>query len=217
MKLMRMVFVVFIIAFIIITYGISSSSEKIIKPISILGPSTIKFPATERRPGFTLEISEDCCYKGSWPEDHFLLQIKEPEDSNTLAETRFISSYGDFDLQLVDVTGDGIEEFILVWGKGRGTSARQEHLSVLMQSGKIFKPILEILVSDYFGSGLAWWYDREFKIIDNKGPIALRLDLKNSPFKGCDLCSPSLIPKEKTKEFVFDTEKKVMVPRTIVK
>jgi len=42
----------------------------------------------------------------------------------------FVSTYDRYRVDVIDLTGDGIEEIVLVSGFGRGTSVRKEYLEV---------------------------------------------------------------------------------------
>ena len=130
--------------------------------------------------------------------------------NKTIAETRFSSTYGKFELSVIDITGDGNEEFILIQGNGRGTNARQENVIVLKRSGQSLTQILNEPRSDYFGSGKLWWYQHRF--ISKASDTVLQLVLENDPIdENCILCDPSLLPQEKIKSFVFDKDKGLMV------
>lgn len=180
------------------------SAEKIVNPISFIGCTKVQFPETDKRPSFIMEVSNDKKVEDPWPEDHFILRISDPLNNKTITETQFTSSYGKFNLQVLDITGDGIEEFILIQGNGRGTSARNENILVFQHSGQTLKKILDEPISDYFGPAHQWRYELKILTIDSD-KVVLRLILDSLPIdKECDLCSPSLIPEEKIKEFVFD-------------
>lgn len=194
-----------------ISPSVGSSTEKIINPISFTGCSKVQYPETAMRPSFILEISNDKKIEDAWPEDHFILRISDPLNNKTITETHFISSYGYFNLQVLDITGDGVEEFILIQGNGRGTSARSETILVFQHSGQTLKKILTEPISDYFGPAHQWRYKLKIVTIDSDN-IVLRLMLDSLPVdKECALCEPSLIPEEKIKEFVFDKDTRTMV------
>jgi hypothetical protein len=114
----------------------------------------------------------------------------------------------------LDITGDGIGEFILIQGNGRGTSARNENILVFQHSGQTLKKILDEPISDYFGSGHQWRYELKILTIDSD-KVFLRLILDSLPVdKEGDLCEPSLIPEEKIREFVFDKNSGTMARYT---
>ena len=190
--------------------AVGYSIEKTITPISVIGCSKIQFPDSDKRPSFILDISNDQKIEDAWPEDYFILRIYDPLNNETLAETHFHSSYGYFNLEVFDITGDGIEEFILIQGDGRGTSARQENIIVLQRSGHNLNQILKEPISNYYGTEYKWWYEHKLLLMDSN-KTALRLILKsNTVDKDCSLCSPSLIPGAKIKEFIYDKNKGVM-------
>jgi hypothetical protein len=190
------------------------SSEKIVNPISFTGCTKVQFPETDKRPSFILEVYNDRKIEDAWPEDHFILRLSDPLNNKTITETHFSSSYGYFNLKIFDITGEGIEDFILIQGNGRGTSARSESILVFQHSGQTLKKILDEPISDYYGLGYQWKYKLKILTIDSD-KVVLRLILDSIPVdKECDLCEPSLIPEEKIREFVFDKNTETMVRYT---
>jgi hypothetical protein len=78
MKLFVLTLMAFVISITAIPYAFAP--EKLNLPFSIVGPSRVQFTSSGKRPAFVLEISEDCKYNGDWREDHFLLEIIDPEN-----------------------------------------------------------------------------------------------------------------------------------------
>lgn len=122
-----------------------------------------------------------------------------------IARKDFRSSYGHFDLRVVDVTGDGIEEMVLITGRGRGTQARIETLEVWQRSADSFTTILAVTVSDYWGVGRSWWYEPQFVDRDGDGIIDLELVLRMDPVPapGDDA---SELPRAGFLHYVFDRQ-----------
>src|SRR3990172_5111907 len=52
--------------------------------------------------------------------DHYLAEFEFPE-SKTVVRYPFESSYGEYRLDVIDLTGDLAEEVVLITGHGRGT------------------------------------------------------------------------------------------------
>jgi hypothetical protein len=118
-------------------------------------------------------------------------------------EREFRSSYGYFDLRIVDLTGDGIEEFVLITGEGHGAQAREETLEVWRRSEKSLASILSVPVSGYWGVGRTWWYAPQFVDRNRDGIIDLELVLGIDPTSapGEDV---SGIPEEAFPLYVYD-------------
>ena len=184
--------------------------DKGLRPISIVGPSRISYPATAARRGFIIDISEDSCEEGYFCEDNLILDIFATESSpDPLSELRFSSSYGYFDLSLVDLTGDNIEEFVLVAGEGRGTNARSQTLTVWQRRRKKFSSLLSVPVSGPCGVSCDWEYERQFTDVNGDGIIDLRLVRKITGTVAKQ--DHQLIPREAEKDFVFDARVGKMV------
>ena len=197
-----------------VCYGQAKNSPagRTVYPVSILWPSRVAFPTAPLRKGFTVDVARDPQYcKSDFPEDHLLLTVyADKTGSHPLAEMKFTSSYGFFDLSLVDIVGDGQEEYFLVTGEGHGTDVRMETLSVYRRVGSSFKIILRTPISSYFGVD-RWWYQPTFTDVNGDGVIDLQLTLHHDPYQGHSSDVPSLIPKIKVKEFVYDKTKGRMV------
>lgn len=171
-------------------------------PVSILWRSRVLYPETPHRKGFIVDVDEDTHVKRDFPEDHFVLQILSAQSSREpIARITFDSTYGEFNLALVDVTGDGTEEFFLITGEGRGTNARFETLTVLKRDGASLHPILKTRVSAPCGVDCRWQYEPHFENTGQSGRINLRLTRKIIGTVGQD--DHKLIPKEEEKEFAY--------------
>lgn len=184
--------------------------SKRVYPISILWPSRVAFPGTPRRKAFTVDISLDnkC---PAFPGDCMILSVYADRSvDHPLATMKFTSSYGFFDLSIVDVMGNAQGEFFLITGDGHGTSVRAETLNVYERKGHSFDKILTTTISGYFGVD-QWRYESIFADVNNDGITDLILELHHDDYRGHSSDVPSLIPKIKQKEFVYDRTKGKMV------
>lgn len=62
---------------------------------------------------------------------------------------RFIAAYESFLLYGMDVTGDGIDELLLEYGEGRGTSVHTKHLTVLQLTNEGAERLLSVQLTGY--------------------------------------------------------------------
>ncbi len=147
------------------------------EPTALTGRVDIRYPATPRREAFRLTVRPDPSAADYWTSDGHALEVwsdcRLPE---LLASMPFESSYGHYSLWLSDLTGDGVEEFVLVRGRGRGTSARSETMTVYSRDGAGFTALTEVPFSDFFGCGARWYYQPQFVRDGDRTVIELRLD-----------------------------------------
>jgi hypothetical protein len=106
------------------------------------------------------------------------------------------------------LTGDNIEEFVLVAGEGRGTNARSETLIVWQRGKEILEPS-ERAVSGPCGVSCDWEYERQFTDVNGDGIIDLRLVRKITGTVAKR--DHQLIPRKAAKDFVFDARVGKMV------
>lgn len=181
-------------------------------PVSIVGESLVVYQATVVRPGFAVRIVQDPDPKktDSWPEDSFVLEILASRTaSRPLARMKFYSTYGFFDLSLVDLTGDGVEELLLVTGVGRGTNVREETLTVWKRDGKVFKSLLEKKVSAPCGVYCAWEYERQIVVVSQNANPHLRLIRRiTGTVQSGDHAE---IPKDEIIEYMYDVSSGKMI------
>lgn len=179
-------------------------------PVSILWPSRVAFPATPRCKAFTVDVSLDnnC---PDFPGDCMILSVYADRSvDNPLATMKFTSSYGFFDLSIVDVMGDRRGEIFLITGEGHGTDVRAETLNVYERNGGSLKRILSTPISGYFGVD-RWWYEPIFADVNGDGVTDLILELHHDDYRGHSSDVPSLIPKIRLKEFIYDSARGKMV------
>lgn len=207
--LLSLVFSLILIVLPVSSGSVTEQQAKRIYPVSIVGESLVVYPKTPSRPAFALRISQGVEVKNGWPEDNFVLEVLASRTASTpLARMNFHSTYGFFDLSLVDLTGDGVEEFVLVTGQGRGTNIREETLEVWKREGKSFKSLLEEKVSAPCGVSCNWTYEREFVLVD-KNPIS-RLRLIRKTTGTIESWEHGEIPKEELLEYAYDATSGVM-------
>ena len=142
----------------------------------------------------------------SWPEDHLILNVDFAGQQQDAA-LRFQSSYGTFQIELVDLDGDGLEEIILVKGDGRGTSVRCESLNIYRLKGEIIAPIASVPLSGYAGSGHPWNFSYRYDDTDANGTtdIILELDAMDHAANDTTLIKGAL-PTETLKIIKFSSD-----------
>jgi hypothetical protein len=145
-----------------------------------------------------------------FPEDWLVLKILTA-NGDVAAVQRFHSSYGLFRVDLVDLTGDGVEEVVLRTGEGHGTSARSERLSVYVIEARGLRRVLQVPVSDYWGSGARWSYETEYVGVEGDRLTHLRLVLSVKKGGEPSLLVPRLVPRAKVREFRWDPKADAMV------
>lgn len=130
-----------------------------------------------------------------WFGDDLILTVRT-SDGKTAADFPFHSSYTLFRLEVVDLTGDGTPELVLIEGIGRGTSVRSERLRVLAVAENRIRVVRIAPYSAFFGSGARWWYRHEYVDVDNDGCLEIRLRLHHTPIGQGMAERPDLIPKK---------------------
>ena len=179
-------------------------------------PFELSFAETAKRKSFIVRIDHDSNYHGAFPEDQFVLQIFSPATkTRPLISYQFTSSYMEFDLKAEDLTGDGIEELILIQGFGRGSNVRSEKLNVFRWNGGILQSILRVPFSGFCGVN-AWTYSLNFPKEKQNGKTHLVIKLSQIPEAG-GLCGSDLLPKYAYKEFCWDENKKLMTPYRFIR
>jgi hypothetical protein len=133
-----------------------------------------------------------------WAEDQF--QINAISNGRSWIH-RFGSSYGLFNIEVVNLTGSALPELVLIQGTGRGTSVRSERLVVFGLRDSM-EELVTVPYSGYFGSDAKWWYEHEYVDTDHDGRFRICLHLKHTPIGKGGFEKPESIPHEK--ELVID-------------
>lgn len=135
------------------------------------------------------------------------------DDGKVSVSRKFVSTYGKFHIDLIDLTGDGQEEVVFVTGSGAGTSVREESLEVMQRRGNTLVPILKTKLSDYWTEGCRWWYAIEYVDLNGDGVTDLRLVLTHDQIEWDDLHwgNPKNIPSAAIKEYRWDPGERRMV------
>jgi len=192
-----------------------SESSRLFHPISITEPCLVVLPATESRPEITVSIEYALEDPESVPTfEHFLLSLRPTKAQGSSLRSSAISlesSYGKFQLFVVDLTGDGIEEVVCILGEGRGTSARSEYLHVYRWEGASINNILLVPFSEHFGMEGRWWYVPEFWRDAGTGRVSLDLRLEHDQFTGREDEFPDLIPKDNLLVYQWDEARQRLV------
>ena len=185
----------------------------------------ITVPATDSKKAFILKVVQvpPPPEGPGWEGDDYKIVLTSLEGEQ-LGEIPLYSTYGFFRIDLVDLTGDGVEEFVLITGEGRGTSCRKEKLTVIERFGDKFhgfgfRTILTTPISDFFGDGVRWWYEVHYQDVDNNGITGISLTLKHDPIGAGVIESPEVIPKISLRQFGWYEQLGAMVliqeiPRT---
>ena len=143
-------------------------------------------------------------YGNGWPEDYILLNFDFADADEPDCALHFHSSYGGFEMDLVDLDGDGSEEVVLVKGEGRGTSARSESLNVYRLNGGIMALVVSTPLSGYAGSGHWWQYDCQYHDTDGNGTCDILLQLDETVYEtGGSSLIQAAVPRDARKVIRF--------------
>ena len=128
--------------------------------------------------------------------DHLVIHIRSPKDAELGAHT-FVTSYGKFSLDLIDLDDDGEVECVVVSGMGRGTGVRSESLQVLCLGKGVLHARLSTPYSAYFGSGAWWGYKRRFIASPATRSTDIHLTLQHTAIGAGGLERPEYIPVDR--------------------
>jgi hypothetical protein len=199
---------------IALTFLAGSATASGFYPPSLNQDGSIVLTGWHKTPKLTVSMSPDKGAQCPWEGDCLLLTVRLGDAKRTEIKKKILSSYGSFQLFLVDLIGDRKEQIVLITGGGRGTSVRAEFLTVYQVTESGLKTILEVPYSAYFGSGKLWWYEPVFE--RHKGPQdseQMTLVLRHDDWdKSETLVSPELIPTTKVIRYQWNTKKNLLEP-----
>jgi hypothetical protein len=156
-----------------------------------------------------------------------LLAIQASSGGSLVAEHRFLTSYGLFRLEVIDLDADAEPEFVLISGEGNGTSVRKEWLEVfsiaegpfrqllpvderpqflhdrLGVGGGTFRQLLRTEFSGFFGGGARWQYQHAYRDIEGDRHVEMVLELEHTPIGAGAAEHPESIPAMGRQTFRF--------------
>jgi len=135
--------------------------------------------------------------KTPFDEDHHVLVATSPRGREH--RLPFYSTYGLFKIDVLHLDADSSPELVLLWGDGRGTSVRDEWLTIYSLGKRGFVKRMETPRSSYFGSGAVWKYEYRYAWHVETGETTIHLTLTHTPIGEGENQFPELIPKEETK------------------
>jgi hypothetical protein len=170
--------------------------------VRIAGPSRVELPPTSFRDHLFVVVENDVA-PHDFPEDHFRVGASFVDWPLPCRCTnpRFESTYGMFELVLADVTGDDIEELLLVRGRGRGTGVRTEELDVFEVGNNGLKRIFSHPVSGRYGISCKWSYT--VTLDPHRDSQRPRVRLSLDPASRGE-CPPEALPIAVSKTYVHD-------------
>lgn len=135
-------------------------------------------------------------------QDEFILSLKATRPKIDI-KYHFESAYQVYRVDFVDLTGDGMEEIVLVSGVGRGTSVAEEYLTVLRIGKKALKPLGKTALSGYFAERSRWWYEIAYVQPSASNCPEVRLSLAHDEMPERSWGGLEFIPKEESKTLSF--------------
>jgi|GEM_PF-6934590 len=178
--------------------------------VKIIGPSDVRLPKNNFRKNLFLQVRFRDPQLWPYPEEELSLIVSEGDNprwrEKQIASKNFYTSYGLFELEAADLTGNGIEEFLLVTGDGRGTNVRRETLRVFTIYRNSLKEILRTKFGGYFGVDY-WRYHIEYADVNEDGILDLELILDDIDYNRAKLSLGNdftIIPHEKIERFCWD-------------
>jgi hypothetical protein len=186
---------------------------------TLVGIGKLILPIPQRKLQWVIEIAYDAPVE--FQENFTLKLYKSQSPTEKPIEKHFYSSYGGFELNLFDLTGDFIPEFILTTGEGHGTGVRSENLEVLAVRGDAFKSLLRVQTSAHCGYGCYWRYTHEIAIRSSSYKPKLTVaPHRGMPFVMCltlhyehpypEPGDSAAVPKESVKDFEYDSQTDTM-------
>jgi hypothetical protein len=170
--------------------------------VRIEGPSRVEFPPTSFRDHLFVVVENDTALR-DFSEDFFRLGaslVGWPLPCRC-SYPRFESTYGLFELVLGDVTGDNIEELMLVRGSGRGTGVRTEELDIFSIGHDGLRNIFSHPLSGRYGIKCKWSYT--VTQVPHRESERPRVRLSLDPASRGE-CPREALPLAASKTYVYD-------------
>jgi len=162
-----------------------------------------QIPASARRGCIDVRVTWIGALPAPWEkQDEFILSLKSVQPKINI-KYHFRSAYQRYRMDFIDLTGDGMEEIVLVSGVGRGTSVTKEYLTVLQIEKKGLKPLGKTPLSGYFAEGSRWWYEIAYVQSSTSACPEVQLSLTHDEMPERSWGGPEFIPKEESKTLSF--------------
>ena len=178
--------------------------------VSIDHVGTYHLAKTALRPAIDITVEQRETQESFWPEDYLRIRAS-CRDGKWQASWPFYSAYGSFQIDLVDLSGDGIEEGVFILEDGHGTGPLPHTLVVQRLTSNRFMAVLRRPQSGGFGPGVGWRYEPSFVDVNRDGTLDLRLVLDYDQPASTWLDVPELVPHEVVVEYVWDHDTERLV------
>ena len=116
---------------------------------------------------------------------------------------RFYSAYGEFKACLLCIEPERPPFVVLTTTYNHGTNVRRKRMAIYSAEGEFVEPVFTAPVFGFFGYG-SWSYRTEFTDFNGDGLIDLRLVLEHDRIEDSKANDPSLIPRVKMVEYIFN-------------
>ena len=184
-------------------------TQEVVPTLSVYGDTTDVskvIPASDKHGPIRVRVTWVGALPAPWErQDDFVLSLRATRPRiNT--KFRFKSAYQVYHMDLIDLTGDGIEEVVLVSGIGRGTSVTKEYLEVYQIRGRALKLLGRTAYSGYFAEASRWWYDITYIRPAGSRCPDIQLTLAHDEMPREAGAVREFIPKEEKKLFSFCAE-----------
>lgn len=162
-----------------------------------------QIPASARHGRIDVRVTWIGALPAPWEkQDEFILSLEATRPKIHI-KYHFKSAYQRYRMDFVDLTGDGMEEIVLVSGVGRGTSVTKEYLTVLQIGKDVLKPLGKTTVSGYFAEGSRWWYEIAYLQSSTSACPEVQLSLTHDEMPEGSWGGTEFIPKEESKTLSF--------------
>lgn len=183
--------------------------------LSATKPGVFHLPRTPARPPVDVVVDYRETDNWYWEED-LVIRTSCPERKWSAARP-FDAGYGRFRVDLVDLSGDGVEEFLFILKNGRGTGPLPHDLIVDRIDNNQFTTLLNRPQSEPYGPSVAWRYEPQYVDVNGDGTTDVRLVLEYDPPQSKWLVAPECVPSEQIVEYVWDDAKSDLAFYGVVK